>query len=117
MTTSTAKRLTDAQERQVNNFCYLLLGMTLGMFHQQEQQGVPPEEMNLFLEGSSIHHVVRDMGRQINTIGGLSLMQDVAHYVFVRIEQENNRGIDPEMTDLGLTQINAAWHGIGDWQR
>ena len=50
-----------------------------------------------------------EIGRTLNRIGGLELMQTICYATFPPGEAQS------QMERSALSELNWAWHGIGDW--
>ena len=55
---------------------------------------------------------VREIGEQLNRSGGFSLMVRASQLVVETLQWE-----DEQLAGVFLTEINSAWHEIGDWRR
>ena len=55
---------------------------------------------------------VREIGEQLNRAGGWALMVQASQLVIETLELS-----DKTLAGVFLTEINSAWHEIGDWRR
>jgi len=57
---------------------------------------------------------VRQLGEQANRIGGFEAMAAVVDAAFYSRIRDNDPAAP--LASCGVSEINHAWHGIGDWQ-
>ena len=111
------------QQQELVCLAHHLDGMTGWAWAWAESKGLPLDDRNLLMEGSSNHERVLAIGRMANRIAGFEGMQTVMRIAFRdaftdaapfgALQSGKNRNRDT----FAVTELNSVWHGIGEWMQ